>query len=115
MKLSPKLQRTAVSLLLIPCFYLHAQAITFTNDTYIASGDSTYDSLDIVITNCTVTVDGPHTFTAMHVLSGGNLTHSPSNSLNLVVATDCEVEKGAAITADGKGFAGGAGPGAGLS
>src|SRR5438105_14333718 len=115
MNVSPKLQRTAVSLVLISCFYLPTQAITFTNDTYIASGDSTFDNLDIIITNCTVTVDGPHNFASIHLLNSGHLTHSPSNSLNLVVAADCEVEQGAGITADGNGFGSDAGPGAGSS
>ena len=32
------------------------------------------DGLDIAVTNCTLTVDGQHTFASVQVLNGGNLT-----------------------------------------
>lgn len=53
-----------------------APAVTFTNDTLIPSYDTNYDGLEVVVTNCTLTVDGPHSFASLQVLNGGNLTHS---------------------------------------
>jgi hypothetical protein len=55
---------------------LTATAVTFTNDTAIPSYDTNYDGTDIVVTNCTLTVDGPHSFASLQVLNGGNLTHT---------------------------------------
>ncbi len=55
---------------------LAAQAITFTNDTAISFNNTNYDGLDIIVTNCTLTVDGMHTFLSVQVLNAGNLTHS---------------------------------------
>ena len=59
-------------LVVLPC--LAASAVTFTNDTAIASYDTNYDGLDITVTNCTVTVDGVHSFASLQVLGGGNVT-----------------------------------------
>ncbi len=53
-----------------------ALAATFTTNTDIAATNMAYDGMDIIITNCTVTVDGPHSFNSLHVETGGVLTHS---------------------------------------
>jgi hypothetical protein len=55
-----------------------AIATTFTNGTTISVGNTNYDGTDIVISNCTVTVDGPHAFSSLLVAGGGVLTHSYS-------------------------------------
>ena len=55
---------------------LAAQAVTFTNDTAISFNNTNYDGLDIVVTNCTLTVDGVHAFASLQVLNAGNLTHT---------------------------------------
>jgi len=51
-------------------------ATTFTNGTTISVGNTNYDGTDIVVSNCTVTVDGPHAFSSLLVAGGGVLTHS---------------------------------------
>ena len=53
-----------------------APAVTFTNDAAIGFNNSSYDGADVVVTNCTLTVDGDHAFASLHVLNGGNVTHS---------------------------------------
>src|ERR1035438_5507806 len=55
---------------------LPAPAVTFTNDTAISFNNTNYDGADVVVTNCTLTVDGPHVFASLQVLNGANLTHS---------------------------------------
>ena len=87
--------------MVLPC--LAASAVTFTNDTAIASYDTNYDGLDITVTNCTVTVDGVHSFASLQVLSGGAVTHSAgedgtihnwfvvSNELQVLSATNVAV------------------------
>src|ERR1051326_2956325 len=52
------------------------RAITFTNDTLISLNNITYDGADIVITNCTVTIDGGHAFNNLTIRQGGVVTHS---------------------------------------
>src|SRR5262245_23068765 len=65
-------------LLLLCGSILHSAAAVFTSNTVIGATDTTYDGLDLVISNCTVTVDGPHTFNSVRVAAGGALTHSNS-------------------------------------
>src|ERR1035437_9869791 len=71
-----------VTLLLLPG--LPARAVTFTNNTAISFNNTNYDGADIVGTNCTLTVDGPHAFASLQVLNGANLTHTfaPNGYLN---------------------------------
>ena len=97
-----------------------AKALTFTNDTAIAAGDTTYDGQAIAVSNCTLTVDGPHAFTSLRVDSAGVVTHPPgdasgagSNRVQLTIAGDVTIAAGAAISVDGRGYPGVAGPGVG--
>jgi hypothetical protein len=53
-----------------------ARATVFTSNTAISALDTSYDGTDIVISNCTVTVDGGHSFNSLLVAAGGVLTHS---------------------------------------
>ncbi len=66
------------NVLLVAVFFYGctAWAVTFTNDTAIGIKNTNYDGLDIVITNCTLTVDGDHTFASLQVVSAGILTHT---------------------------------------
>src|SRR6267378_1330880 len=69
-----------------------ASAVIFTSDTTIASGDATYDGQDLVISNCVLTVDGPHNFASVRVAGTGSLTHSfdPSGILSIFVSVTNE-------------------------
>jgi hypothetical protein len=53
-----------------------ASAVEFTSNTSIGAFDTDFDGADIIISNCTVTVDGPHSFDNLRVAAGGTLTHS---------------------------------------
>ncbi|MGH7953123.1 MAG: hypothetical protein ACREFE_14575, partial [Limisphaerales bacterium] len=57
-----------------------AYAVTFTSDAFIGVNDDSDDGLDIIVTNCTLTVDGDHAFNSLQVLNGGALTHSFSTN-----------------------------------
>lgn len=63
---------------------LAASAVTFTSDTTISFNNTSYDGLDVVVTNCTLTIDGPHTFASLQVLNGGAVTHlfAPNGYVN---------------------------------
>ncbi|EEF58395.1 hypothetical protein [Pedosphaera parvula] len=82
-----------IALICIPAF-----ATTFTNNTTIGVGNTNYDGADVVVTNCTLTVDGPHTFSSLLVAGGGVLTHSfsPNGSVSnlLNVANENQVLSG---------------------
>ena len=98
-----------------------AHAAVFTNNTTIAVGNTNYDGQDIVVTNCTLTVNGPHSFTSLLVMSNGVVTHTAnpagttSNRLDLTILTDATVALGGAISVDGQGYGSDTGPGHGIS
>src|ERR1017187_5409194 len=74
MKIAGKILRLAVSLFALAATTV--SAVVFTNNTAISPLDLTYDGADITVSNCTVTVDGPHAFASLQVLTGGVVTHS---------------------------------------
>src|ERR1035437_8819803 len=55
---------------------LPAGATIFTTDTAIGFNNTNYDGADVVVTNCTLTVDGLHSFASVQVVNGGTLTHT---------------------------------------
>ena len=75
-RLSSDLHLVLSATLLLLLHGLTAQAVTFTTDTAISFTNTDYDGLDIVVTNCTLSVDGVHTFASLQVLNAGNLTHT---------------------------------------
>ena len=86
----------------------------FTSDTLIDSGDTDYEGERIVVSDCTLTINGVHDFSSIHILSGGIITHSAaSNDCNLTVTGDMTVDEDGTVDANGKGFEANDGPGAG--
>jgi hypothetical protein len=55
---------------------VHARAVVFFNNTNISPVNTSYDGQDIVVSNCTVTVDGAHGFASLMVTANGVLAHS---------------------------------------
>jgi hypothetical protein len=96
-----------------------ALATIFTTNTTIAVGNTTYDGQPIIVSNCTLTVNGPHQFNSLLVTSNGVVTATAdptgtnSNGLALTILTDATVAPGGAIQADGQGGGAQQGPGAG--
>jgi len=96
-----------------------ALATTFATNATIAAGNTTYDGQPIIVSNCTLTVNGPHSFASLQVISNAVLTHSAapngeaSNLLSLTIAGNLGVDSSSEIDVSGLGYAKGAGPGAG--
>ena len=96
-----------------------ALAIVFTNNTTVAVGNTTYDGQPIIVSNCTLTINGPHPFTSLLVTSNGVVTHSPApageaaNSLNLTIGQDVTVDAGSRIDVSALGYSAQSGPGQG--
>jgi hypothetical protein len=96
-----------------------ALAVVFTSNTTLATGVTTYDGQPIIVSNCTLTVNGPHSFTSLLVTSNGVVTHSPApageaaNSLNLTIGQDATVETGSRIDVSASGYGAQSGPGQG--
>jgi hypothetical protein len=94
-------------------------ATVFTTSTNITAGNTSYEGTDIVISNCTVTVDGAHSFNSLLVAPSGILTHSfvPTGDgnpgLDLTITNDVTVASGASINASGIGYGPGLGTGSG--
>ena len=104
--------------ILITAFCLPATlawATVFTSNTTIAVGDATYDGQPIVVSNCTLTVNGPHSFASLALTNAAVLTHSPApngetnNCLDLTIANDAVVDATSRIDASGGGYGTGGG------
>ena len=83
-------------LVLLVCLLpLAAKAVVFTSDTTILPENSTYDGADIIVSNATLTVDGPHTFASLLVGSNGIVTHTFSSSgtiiTNILIADEPQI------------------------
>src|SRR6476646_5210195 len=82
------LTSVGLSLAIVLAASLPARAVvTFTNDTVINAFDTTYDGADVVVTNCTLTVNGPHAFSNLLVAAGGTLTHTFSTNGLLAISS----------------------------
>ena len=78
--------RLSLILIVLITIALQASAEVFTENTVIGPLDTNYDGQDIVILDCTVTVDGPHTFSSLVLAANGVLTHSVSTNGQFSVA-----------------------------
>jgi hypothetical protein len=67
-----------------------ASAAVLTNDTFIGPLDGAFDGEDLIVSNCTVTVDGPHGFASLLLGDGATLTHPyyPGPVTNLLSVTN---------------------------
>jgi hypothetical protein len=98
-----------------------ARAATFATDTTIGAANSSYDGQEIVVTNCTLMVNGPHTFASLLVTNGGVLKHSAApngeadNVLALNISGDVWVDTLSRIDVSGRGYDAQQGPGAGIA
>jgi hypothetical protein len=72
-----------LAVLLGPLPFAASAAVVFTTNTVIHSFETNYDGADIIVSNCTVTVDGSHQFQSLLVGGGGIITHTPSGSAML--------------------------------
>ena len=88
-------------------------AATFTSDTSIGAGDAAYDGQDIVVSGCTVTIDGAHSFASLAIENSGAVTHSPGTPMSLSIAGSASVGALSRIDVTGRGHGPGGGPGAG--
>ena len=96
-----------------------ALATVFTNNTVIPVGDLTYEGQPIVVSNCALTVNGPHDFASLLIISNGVVTHfaAPNgevgNLLSLTITGDLVVDTFSRMDVSGRGYAAQQGPGAG--
>jgi hypothetical protein len=89
--------KTRLLFAVLPAFALAlvtSSAAVFTNDAVIGPLNTNYDGLDIVASNCVLTVDGAHTFASVRVAGTGMLTHSsnPDGVITLWVSVTNEAE-----------------------
>jgi len=81
----------------------------FTTNTLIDAGNTAYDGQDIVVINCTLTVNGPHSFNSLQVVNNAVVTHqattaSQEYSLLLTVASNLIVDATSKIDVSGRGY-----------
>ncbi len=95
-----------ISLAVLPaCLGSVARAVVITNSITINTNDLAYENADLQISNCTVTVHGPHVFGAVTLQAGG-IIQGTSTNLQLNALT---LEPGATMNLAGNGYLGVAG------
>ena len=57
-------------------------AAVFTTNTLITEADFSYEGQDFLVSNTTVTINGPHSFNSLLPTSNAVLTHSPCTTTN---------------------------------
>lgn len=83
-------------------------------DAVITANDSTHDGKDLIVDGCVLTIDGNHTFDSLRIAAGGIVTHTANVSgFHLTIVGDLSVDYNARLSANGRGYPRGQGPGAG--
>src|SRR5262245_18416625 len=80
MTMRPRLSRWIALLSSLAASALTTLAATITTDTTIGFNDLGYEGADIIVTNCTLTVEGIHTFANLQLLNGAKLTQTSSDN-----------------------------------
>jgi hypothetical protein len=108
-----------ISLCFLIMFSSPAYSVTFTSNTIIDWNNTLYESQDIIIDGCTLTINGEHTFNNLSVINNGRLKHSPApngeaeNKLFLYINNNVTIDSTSGINCDGLGYGAAKGPGAG--
>jgi len=95
------------------------QAVEFSSDTLIDTGDGRYRDQHIVVNGCTLTLNGEHQFRSLQVINGGVVTHSPASLLDvdhkilLTILEDATISADSTVSADEMGYGPEIGPGKG--
>jgi len=88
-----------------------ALTVVINTNTLIATGNTTYDGQNIVVSNCTLTANGPHSFNSLRVIANGVVTHTAATNapavLQLTVTGNLLVDATAKIDVTGRGYPGG--------
>lgn len=98
-----------------------ANPVILTTNTTLAPGDTTYEGANLIVSNCTLTVDGAHSFESLLLQDGAVLTHSPApageldNRLDLTITNNLTVDAASRVDSNARGYATTNGPGKGLS
>jgi hypothetical protein len=95
-----------------------AFATTLTNNTSLSPSDMSCDGQPIIVSNCVLTVNGPHSFASLRLTSNATLTCDAGvTGLVVTVTGELAVETNCSVTVAGKGWTGtadtGNGPGGG--
>ena len=80
------------------------QAVVFTNDATIAVSDTNYDGQAIIVSACTLTVNGPHTFDSLLATNGATLSLGGGSSFAVTGALT--VQSNSAVVCRGANTAG---------
>jgi len=110
--------KLAMAIFLATLFFanttVEAQSIFFTTNTTIAATNMAYDGHAIIVSNATVSINGPHSFSSLEVSTNGVVSYTAGQSnLNLTVTGNMTVDLGGMVTVSGLGYGSASGPGAG--
>ena len=88
---------------------LAAQAALFSASATIEEGDTTYDGQDIIVSNCTLTVNGPHAFASLSLIHNATLAHTACTdeqvyAIDLTISGALTLDASSKIDVTGRGF-----------
>ena len=90
--------------------------VLISTNTQINVGVATFDGSDLVVSNCTVTINGSHSFNSLLLTNNAIVTDSSGgNQVLLTIAGDCYLDASSRLDVSGKGYGPAGGPGAGTS
>ncbi|MBI5383453.1 MAG: hypothetical protein HZA90_02060 [Verrucomicrobia bacterium] len=98
-----------------------ARAALITTNTALSPGDTTYEGAALIVSNCTLTVNGAHSFASLLLTDGAVLTHSPApagetnNRLDLAIAGELTIDATSRVDVNAKGYGSAAGSSAGTN
>ena len=102
-------------------FAASAFGVTITNNTALSPGDTTYEGADLIVSDCTLTVNGEHSFAWLLLTNGAVRTHSSApggetnNRVLLIITGDATIATNCSVDVTGRGYTSAGGAGAGCS
>src|ERR1035438_621606 len=116
------IQTCLLGMVLLQAATSGAQTVTISTSTLIDVGHTAYEGRDIIVTGCTLTVNGAHAFNSLQVTDTALVTHSSAavgqtnNRVNLTIAQDVLIDGTSRIDVSFKGYnADFPGPGGGVT
>src|ERR1035438_4727774 len=104
------IQTCLLGMVLLQAATSGAETVTISTSTLIDVGNTAYEGKDIIVTGCTLTVNGAHAFNSLQVTDTALVTHSPAavgqtnNRVNLTIAQDVLIDGTSRIDVSFKGY-----------
>ena len=88
---------------------LSSSGVVISTNLTLNADDVAYERQDVVVSNCTVTINGPHQFSSLRLIGGAIVTHSPATptdayALSLTIDNALVIDAASKIDVSGRGY-----------